>query len=166
MAHGTLVYRAPDGTSFNIPSQEGIAQGNPLAMLIYSIGIMPLVRQLKVYHPPVDIPPVVIIPPPVGRPPPVVNTWYADDTGAAGKYDAIEKFFKDLERIDPDFGYFPEPSKSILIVRSRNLQSGRLFFNEQRRRGFQITTGYRYLGGFIGEVKKTSQMAFIKPSGF
>ena len=57
---------------------------------------MPLVRLLKVDHPPDNIPPIVVIPPPVGRPPPIVNTWYADDTGAAGEYDAIEKFFKDL----------------------------------------------------------------------
>jgi len=109
-------------------------------------------------HPPVDILSVVVIPSPVGT-----NIWYADDIGAAGKYDAIEKFFKDLERIGPDFDYFPEPSKSILIVSSQNLQSGRLFFNEQRREGFQITTGHRYFDGFI---RKKRRMAVITPSEF
>ena len=128
--HGKLVCRAPDGTAFTISSEEGITQGDPLAIPVYATTMLPLGRKLKL----VDPPPPVDIPPPVRIPPPIVNTWYADDTAAAGKYDAIEKFFKELVRIGPDFGYFPEPSKSILIVRSRNLRSDRLFFNERRRR--------------------------------
>ena len=105
-------------------------------MLIYGGVLMPMVRQLKEDYSP------------------VVQPWYAGDAGSTSHFDAIEAFFKDLVKIGPDFGYFPEPSKSILIDRSRNIESGRLFFNEQRRRGFQITTGHRYLGGFISEMEK------------
>ena len=82
---------------------------------------------------------------------------YADDTGSAGHFGEIEVFFKDLAKIGPDFGYFPEPSKSVLIVRYPNLLAALVFFNDQCRRGFQITTGHRYIGIFIGEVKKRDE---------
>jgi len=109
-------------------------------MKIYGGVLVPMVRQLKECYSP------------------VVQPWYAGDAGSTSHFDAIEAFFKDLVKIGPDFGYFPEPSKSILlIVRSRNLLAARVFFNAQRRRGFQITTGHRYLGGFIGEVEKRDE---------
>ena len=38
--------------------------------------------------------------------------------GSAGHFDEIEAFFKELAKFRPDFGYLPEPSKSVLIVRS------------------------------------------------
>ena len=131
--HGTLLCSAPDGTSFKIPSRAGITRCDLLVMLIYDGGLMPMVRQLKEVHPH------------------AVQPWYADDAGSADHFDEIEAFFKDLAKIGPDFGYFPGPSKGILIVRSRNLQSGRLFFNEQRRRGFQI------IMGFVGKMEKRDE---------
>jgi hypothetical protein len=42
--------------------------------------------------------------------------WYADDAGARAKFDEIERFFRRLCEIGPLFGYYPEPTKSILIV--------------------------------------------------
>ena len=108
-------------------------------MIIYGGAMMPVVRDLKEDHPP------------------IVQPWYADDADSAGDFDEIEAFFKDLAKIGPDFGYFPEPSKSVLIVRSPNLLAVQVFFNEQHCRGFLITTGHRYLGGFIGELNKRDE---------
>jgi hypothetical protein len=46
----------------------------------------------------------------------------------------------------PAIGYYPEPTKSILIVRKHNLKEARLRFP-----AFRVKPGNCYLGGFIGE---------------
>jgi len=84
---------------------KGITQGDPLAMMIYGGALLPMVRVLKEDRPP------------------IVQPWYADDASSTDHFDEIEAFFKDLAKIGSDFGYFPEPSKSVLIVRSPNLLS-------------------------------------------
>jgi hypothetical protein len=76
----------------------------------------------------------------------VEQPWYADDAGAGAKFDEMECFFRRLCEIGPLFGYYPEPTKSILIVRQHNLEKARLRFP-----AFRVKTGNRYLGGFIGE---------------
>jgi hypothetical protein len=52
-----------------------------------------------------------------------------------------------LQQIGPNFGYCPEISKSILVVPQRNLEAAQLAFADL---GFEVTTGHRYLGGFLG----------------
>jgi hypothetical protein len=99
-------------------------------MFVYGLGILPLIRKLKAEFMQVKQP------------------WYADDAGAGGNFRSIRHFFLRLQEISPDFGYFPEPSKSILIVRNHNLEKARTAFADLK---FQITTGSRYLGGFVGE---------------
>ena len=74
--------------------------------------------------------------------------WYADDAGAGGKFDGIRHYFLKLLEIGPKYGYFPEPSKSILVVPGHNLESAKLAFPDFN---FKVQTGSRYLGGFIGE---------------
>ena len=44
-------------------------------------------------------------------------------------------------------GYFPDPSKSILVVYPRNILRAEAFFQGY---GLQIVTGSRYLGLFVG----------------
>jgi hypothetical protein len=123
-----LVLRGNNGHAVFIFSKEGVTQGDPLSMFAYGIGILPLIRQLKAESPQ------------VGQP------WYADYAGAGAKFDEIERFFWRLCEIGPLFGYYPEPTKSILIVRQHNLKEARLRFP-----AVKVKTGNRYLGGFIGE---------------
>ena len=123
-----LVLRGNDGHAVFIFSKEGVTQGDPLSMFAYGIGILPLIRQLKAEFPQVEQP------------------WYADDAGAGAKFDEIERFFRRLCEVGPQFGYYPEPTKSILIVRQHNLEEARLRFP-----AFQVKTGNRYLGGFISQ---------------
>jgi hypothetical protein len=99
-----LVLRGNDGHAVFIFSKEGVTQGDPLSMFAYGIGIMSLIHQLKAEFPQVEQP------------------WYVDDTGAGAKFDEIERFFRRLCEIGPLFGYYPEPTKSILIVRQHNLR--------------------------------------------
>ena len=89
-------------------------------MFAYGIGILPLIRQLKAEFPQVEQP------------------WYADDAGAGARFDEIERFFARLQEVGPQFGYYPEPTKSILIVRQHNLEAARLCFPDFKvRRGTQ-----------------------------
>jgi hypothetical protein len=90
-------------TSF-IAEQEGVSQGDPLSVIAYGIDILPLIRLLKAEFLAVEQP------------------WYANDAGTDGNLDEIRRFFHKLEETDgPIFGYFPKPSKSILVVRQHNL---------------------------------------------
>jgi hypothetical protein len=65
-----------------------------------------------------------------------------------GNFDSIWSLFKKLQEIGPHYGYFPEPSKSILIVPKHNLKAATAAFTDLE---FKVTTGSHHLGGFIGE---------------
>jgi hypothetical protein len=67
-------------------------------MFACGIGVLPLIRRLKRSHPNLFQP------------------WYADDAGAGGKFSDIRAMFEELQEIGPAYGYFPEPTKSILVV--------------------------------------------------
>jgi hypothetical protein len=80
--------------------------------------------------------------------PVVEQPWYANDAGAGRKFAEIYPFFCKLQEIGPSFGYFPEPSKIILLVCQHNLevtQTTSLYFN------FKVTMGSCYMGGLIGK---------------
>jgi hypothetical protein len=126
-----LIIRGADGSALFIMSREGVTQGDPMAMVAYGLMLLPLIKLLKKEHPDVSQP------------------WYADDAGAGGSFTAIRKQFESLQKLGPARGYFPEPSKSILVVRETNLAAAKAALGDL---GFRITTGNRYLGGFIGEA--------------
>jgi hypothetical protein len=98
-------------------------------MFGYGIGILPLIRRLKIEIPAVKQP------------------WYTDDAGAGGSFTDLRQFFLWLQEIGPAYGYFPEPLKSILIVRTHNRTRTSSTFDNL---GFKVQTGSRYLGGYIG----------------
>ena len=48
----TLVVRdTVDGSGHFLHSKEGVTQGDPIAMITYGIGVLPLIRDLKRAHP-------------------------------------------------------------------------------------------------------------------
>ena len=65
-----------------------------------------------------------------------------------GTFTRIETYFDSLKRQGPGQGYYPEPSKSVLIVRPENPEAGKVF---GARHGFKVCTGARYIGGYIRE---------------
>ena len=103
-------------------SKEGVTQGDPLAMIAYGIGVLPLIRDLRRYHPHVTQP------------------WYANDVGVGGKFGDVMAHFRDLQPRGTDQGYFPEPTKSILVVAKRNVPRTKEYF---RGMGVQVVTGIR-----------------------
>ena len=74
----------------------------------------------------------------------VTQPWYADDAGDLGTFARIETYFNSLTRQVPGRGYYPKPSKSVLIIRPDNLEAGKEF---RERHGSKVCTGARYLGG-------------------
>jgi hypothetical protein len=116
---GTLVIQGNDGSVAFINSKEGVTQGEPLSMFAYSVGVLSLIRQLKAEFPEVEQP------------------WYADNASAGGKFSEIRRFFSRLVEIGPNFGYHPEPSKSILVVPQHSLEAAQASFADMN---FKITT--------------------------
>jgi hypothetical protein len=125
-----LVVRGENGYALFIHSKEGVTQGDPLAMAAYGILLLPLIRQLKREIPDVSQP------------------WYADDAGAGGNFGSLRRYFERLQELGPSRGYFPEPSKSILVVLDHNKEKAESSFTDLN---FEVTNGSRYLGGFIGD---------------
>ena len=127
----TLVVRETrDGSGKFLHSKEGVTQGDPLTMISYGIGVSPLIRELQ------------------GATPRVTQLWYADDAGSGRKFTHILAHFWDLQTRGPPRSYFPDPTKSTLVVALRNVALEEEYF---RGTGIKVVTVNRYLGGFIGE---------------
>ena len=99
-------YRAPtrifmngDGC-FELLSQEGTTQGCPLAMAMYAIALVPLVKQLL---------------------PLCKQVWFVDDATGCDKFPTMRKWFDTLVEFGPLYGYYPKPSKCILLAKPDRL---------------------------------------------
>ena len=66
--HALLVNHGTIGKSLIISSQERVTQGDPLSMICYGIGIIPLIRMLKSEFPA------------------AIQQWLAVDGSTAGKF--------------------------------------------------------------------------------
>ena len=116
--------------SGEIPSTEGTTQGDPLAMAMYAIAITPLITKLK------------------ERCPNVKQAWYADDATGASTYSNLRSWWDELIRLGPLFGYYPNSSKTYLVVREEHKESASQAFTDT---GVNvISEGKRHLGAAIG----------------
>ena len=97
-------------------------------MIVYGIGILQLINNLR------------------GAIPDVTHPWYDNDTGDLGTFVRLETYFDSLTRQVPGRGYYPKPSKRVLIVRPDNIEAVKVF---GARHGFRLCTGARYLGSYI-----------------
>ena len=77
------------------------------------------------------------------------QAWFADDSSSAGEIVEMKKWWDELYSSGPKFGYFPKPSKTILIVKTPELlEHAREVFGES---GIAIVLeGERHLGAVIG----------------
>ena len=128
-----LIVPNADTGSFHLSSEEGCTQGDVLSMALYALGIKPLVSKLACCVPSEHC----------------KQSWYADDSSAAGKIFAIKKWWDTLTTLGPKFGYFPKPQKTALLVKTPQaaIDAAEVF----RGAGIQITAqGHRHLGAAIG----------------
>ena len=111
-----------------IMSCEGTTQGDNAASPFYSISLYPLMNDLSDCT---DF-----------------QLFYADDGASAGKLYNIKRWWDRLCERGPGYGYYPNGSKSVLLVKEQFVEEARELFAGT---GVIITTeGVRYLGSPIG----------------
>ena len=110
-----------------ILSQEGTTQGDPLAMPMYALGVVPLIRQLAVIK--------------------VSQLWYADDASAGGSLRGLCSWWDRLVCLGPDYGYYPNAAKTCLIVKPTLLRQAKAIFHGS---GVVITDSGKRIGSAIG----------------
>ena len=77
-----------------------------------------------------------------------MQAWYADDDAAGGTLPALSQYWSDIQSAGPDFGYFPNSKKTVLLVKPEFLQEAEHLFSTS---GIIIRTdGNRHLGGVVG----------------
>ena len=124
---GKLIYTGPVLVHGCGESKAGVTQGDPLAMLVYGLGMLPLTRKLK-------------------NPDKWKQNWYADDSSCIAAFEALVEWLNLLLLDGPKYGYFPEPEKSYLVVHPDFVEIAKEKFKDFK---LNIVTGYRFLGGFI-----------------
>ncbi len=92
-------------------------------MAMYAIAVNPLINNLKRDT--------------------MKQVWFADDASAVGNLSDLRGC---LTKVGPDFGYFPNASKTWLIVKEGQLEKAKTTFQ-----GTDVTTTEGYLGSAIGK---------------
>ena len=121
-------YKKPSHLYINkitLKSQEGTTQGDPLAMAMYGIAILPLINHVS--------------------DPTIIQKWYADDGNAAGSISSLKALLDKLCTIGSDFGY--HVIKCHLIVKDHLMDKAKQVFKDK---DVEITSGHRVLGSAIG----------------
>ena len=109
-------------------SEEGTTQGDPLAMAMYAIGILPLIQSLSNEN--------------------TKQVWYADDSAACGDLTNLRFWWDHLVKVGPNYGYQPNASKTWLVVKEGKFDDAISAFEGT---GVNITLeGKRHLGGAVG----------------
>ncbi|MEO7176741.1 MAG: reverse transcriptase domain-containing protein [Saprospiraceae bacterium] len=135
----TRIFMVGDSCSFELLSQEGTTQGCPLAMAMYALALVPLLHELH---------------------PLCKQVWYADDATGCDSFERMRQWFDALQSKGPKYGYFPKPSKCILVVKPERFSKGQEIFkgtgvslqtDGTKDTGVEInTTGTRHLGAAVG----------------
>ena len=116
-------------------SSEGTTQGDPLAMPMYALATIPLIKKL---HSTIDD---------------VRQVWYADDASAAGTVNSLYQWWTQLALLGPKFGYFANDVKTWLVTKEAHFSTASALFANT---GVQVTTeGRPYLGSAIGSREFT-----------
>jgi hypothetical protein len=125
------VRRGNGKQAFRILSEEGLSQGDPLAMILYGVALLPLVEGLRQAVPEATTP------------------WFADDSAAIGKMTVCAKCLEYLSQHGLTYEYYIEPEKTHVICTQEEEPKAKAAFLS---RGLVVNflRGKWYLGGFIG----------------
>ena len=109
-------------------SREGVTQGDPLAMAMFALASVPLIRKVATDG--------------------AKQAWFADDSGSGGKLLSTRHWWDKLLAYGPKYGYYPNPAKTVLITKSEQYNNAIKLFNDT---DIIVTdSGHRYLGGALG----------------
>jgi hypothetical protein len=73
---------------------------------------------------------------------------FADDASAAGKLEVVLAWVQALMEEGPKYGYHPEPSKSVLVVKAGLEERAKVVFKDFP--GLEIVSHHKFLGGCLG----------------
>ena len=139
-------YRAPtelyvDGEV--LLSQEGTTQGDPLAMSMYALATIPLIKRVS------------------GN---ITQVWYADDASGVGSVNHLREWWDKISSIGPNFRYFANASESWLVTKEDHFSKATATFADT---GVKITKdGRPYLGVAIGSQEYITSYAESKAQGW
>ena len=122
-------------------SQEGTTQGDPLAMSMYGLALLPLMRLLEDTE--------------------ITQKWYADDGNAVGKLDAIHRLYKKLQQHGPAFGY--HITKCHLVTKTDHKKVAMTLFENL---DVELVDGHRVLGSVIGSSSACEKFKVEKANEF
>ena len=117
------------GTSSILLSKEGVTLGDPLSMLFYAIGSLPLIKSLSNNNQSTQV-------------------WCVDDAPVCGSIESLIEWLTAIKEKGPKFGYFPKPSKSYLVVSENYISEDEMVFSGT---GVNVACCRR---GVIGNEKK------------
>ena len=115
---------------------EGVAQGDPLSLVLYGITLVPLAEEMRAVDPG------------------LLSSFHADDASFDSSARQSAHILKLLMKRGPDKGYFPEPYKSLFIPDTPGQEEAakREFVKEGLVLNF--TRCSRYLGAYLGPQKE------------
>ena len=117
--------------------QEGTTQGDPLAMVMYGIAILPLIELVEKTK--------------------VTQKQYADDGNVPGSVDDLKIVHDKLKQHSSAFGY--TLTKCNIITKTENInQAGKLFNNS----GIEVVEGHRVLDSVIGSESSCKEYKLRK----
>ena len=97
-----------------ISSAEGTTQGDPIAMLIYAIAVIPLIlHAVKKLH---------------GDKTNTKAAGYADDLFGGGKIIGLRKMWDIIKDLGPEYGYYQQADKTWIIVKPQYLEEAQTIF--------------------------------------
>ncbi len=121
-----------------IMSQEGVTQGDPLAMPFYALSTLPLIEKL----------------------PPILQVWYADDASASGNVSDLKTWWDELNHLGPGYGYITNASKTWLVTKSQYYSAAKAVFQGTN---VNVTCeGRPYLGSPLGTADYIQQYVKMK----
>ena len=143
-------YRAPVRLfitgSGEIYSTKRTTQGDPLAMAMYALAIVPVIYQLRASCPEVR------------------QAWYGDDATVASTCRGLRSWWNELAHRGLSFGYYPNASKTYLVVKQEYEEPAKEAFADT---DVHITThGKRHLGAVLGSKTFTEQYVDNKVQGW
>ena len=138
-----LLLREPGETPVTILSREGVTQGDPLSMVLYRITLVPLIEELRAADTE------------------LLSPFYADDAVFDGSEQCSAQLLNLLISRGLDWGYFPEPAKSLFISDTPEQEEAekREFLKEGLDLNF--TRGSWYLGAYLGPQAELER--WVKP---
>ena len=111
-------------------SKEGTTQGDPCAMAMYAISVVPLIDGFKEEEQKFK------------------QVWFADDATGGGTLEIIRKWWEYISDKGKHYGYYANAKKTILIVKPEHVKEAEVIF-----KGTNMTIktgGTRHLGSIIG----------------